>query len=34
MCAAADVLEGKGTVRVAITTSELLKFHQPRQTHI
>jgi hypothetical protein len=34
MCSSSDVLEGKGTVRVAITTGELLKFHQPRQTHI
>ena len=27
MCCAADVLEGKGAVQVAITVSELLRFH-------
>ncbi|XP_067007214.2 leucine-rich repeat and calponin homology domain-containing protein isoform X2 [Anabrus simplex] len=30
ICCAADVLEGRGTVQVAITVAELLKFHQPR----
>lgn len=27
MCCAADVLEGKGTVQVAITVTELLRRH-------
>lgn len=27
MCCAADVLEGKGAVQVAITVCELLRFH-------
>nr|CAD7573360.1 unnamed protein product [Timema californicum] len=30
VCCAADVLEGRGLVQVAITVAELLKFHQPR----
>lgn len=30
LCCAGDVLEEKGLVQVAITVSELLKFHQPR----
>ncbi|XP_058057136.1 leucine-rich repeat and calponin homology domain-containing protein isoform X2 [Anopheles bellator] len=29
LCCAADVLEGRGTVQVAITVVELLKFHNP-----
>lgn len=27
MCCAADVLEGKGAVQVAVTVCELLRFH-------
>ncbi|KAK7793711.1 hypothetical protein R5R35_007868 [Gryllus longicercus] len=35
ICCASDVLEGRGTVQVAITVTELLKFHQPRSpTHV
>ncbi|XP_049771863.1 leucine-rich repeat and calponin homology domain-containing protein-like [Schistocerca cancellata] len=30
ICCASDVLEGRGLVQVAITVSELLRFHQPR----
>lgn len=30
VCCAADVLEGKGLVQVAITVTELLRFHSPR----
>ncbi|KAL1397497.1 hypothetical protein pipiens_009715 [Culex pipiens pipiens] len=29
LCCAADVLEGRGIVQVAITVVELLKFHNP-----
>ncbi|XP_023028980.1 leucine-rich-repeats and calponin homology domain protein isoform X2 [Leptinotarsa decemlineata] len=30
LCCAADVLEGKGLVQVAVTVTELLRFHSPR----
>ncbi|XP_057662874.1 leucine-rich repeat and calponin homology domain-containing protein isoform X2 [Diorhabda carinulata] len=30
LCCAADVLEGKGLVQVAVTVTELLRFHMPR----
>ncbi|XP_022914358.1 leucine-rich repeat and calponin homology domain-containing protein isoform X2 [Onthophagus taurus] len=30
ICCAADVLEGRGLVQVAITVTELLRFHSPR----
>ncbi|CAH0556885.1 unnamed protein product [Brassicogethes aeneus] len=30
ICCAADVLEGKGLVQVAVTVTELLRFHSPR----
>nr|CAI5867857.1 unnamed protein product [Callosobruchus analis] len=30
MCCASDVLEGRGLVQVAITVSELLRFHTPK----
>ncbi|XP_050302800.1 leucine-rich repeat and calponin homology domain-containing protein isoform X2 [Anthonomus grandis grandis] len=30
VCCAADVLEGKGLVQVAVTVMELLRFHSPR----
>lgn len=30
VCCAADVLEGRGLVRVAITVSELLRFQPPK----
>jgi hypothetical protein len=30
VCCAADVLEGRGLVQIAITVTELLRFHSPR----
>ena len=30
VCCAADVLEGRGLVQVAITVAELMRFHTPR----
>ncbi|KAG5890377.1 Leucine-rich repeat and calponin homology domain-containing protein, partial [Gonioctena quinquepunctata] len=30
LCCSADVLEGKGLVQVAVTVTEVLKFHSPR----
>lgn len=30
LCCAADVLEGKGLVQIAITVTELVRFHGPK----
>lgn len=32
VCTASDVLEGRGLVQVAVTVTELVRFHSPRSS--